>query len=118
MDTLKDIFEQNGDKYRAMMRDLDGYDAASQDDVIKIFLTISQVFVDNSFGLGAVDLAIKARDKLTSQFSSQDSMSCVSVPDLDIIEHVHQPAPYGPAGEPDSKVKTKTQRQKFEEQTP
>lgn len=67
MDTLNDIFNEHGDKYRALMADLDGFDAAHQDDVIKILLTISEIFVDGAFGLGAVELAIKARDKLSSQ---------------------------------------------------
>lgn len=69
METLNDIFNANGDKYRALVADLDGFDATRKDDVIKILLTISELFVDNAFGLGAVDLAIKARDKLSSQES-------------------------------------------------
>jgi hypothetical protein len=69
METLNDIFNANGDKYRALVADLDGFDATRKDDVIKILLTISELFVDNAFGLGAVDLAIKARDKISSQES-------------------------------------------------
>lgn len=69
METLNDIFNANGDKYRALMADLEGFDASHKDDVIKILLTISELFVDNAFGLGAVDLAIKARDKISSQES-------------------------------------------------
>lgn len=67
METLQDIFERNKDKYRALTNKLEGYDASQKDDVVKILMLISQVFVDNSFSLGAVDLALQARDKITSQ---------------------------------------------------
>lgn len=67
MDSLQEIFERNKDKYRALTNKLEGYDASQKDDVVKIIMLISQVFVDNSLGLGAVDLAIQARDKITSQ---------------------------------------------------
>lgn len=67
METLQEIFERNKDKYRALTNRLEGYDASQKDDVVKILMMISQVFVDNSLGLGAVDLAIQARDKITSQ---------------------------------------------------
>jgi hypothetical protein len=80
METLNDIFNANGDKYRALMADLEGFDASHKDDVIKILLTISELFVDNAFGLGAVDLAIKARDKLSSQESmGYDTISALSL---------------------------------------
>jgi hypothetical protein len=114
MDTLNDIFNDNRDKYRALMADLDGFDASRQDDVIKILLSVSQVFVDNAFGLGAVELAIKARDKL----SSLESIGCDSVSDLAIIEHVPQTDPRAALGEPDSKMKTKQTTLNFEERTP
>ena len=67
MDSLQEIFERNKDKYRALTNKLEGYDASQKDDVVKILMMISQVFVDNSLGLGAVDLAILARDKISSQ---------------------------------------------------
>lgn len=67
METLQEIFERNKEKYRALTARLEGYDPSQRDDVVKILMMISQVFVDSSFGLGAVDLAIRARDKITSQ---------------------------------------------------
>lgn len=67
MDSLQEIFERNKDKYLALTEKLDGFDASQKDDVVKILMMISQVFVDNSLSLGAVDLAIQARDKITSQ---------------------------------------------------
>lgn len=67
METLQEIFERNKDKYRALTNKLDGFDASQRDEMVKILMMISQVFVDSSFGLGAVDLAIQARDKITSQ---------------------------------------------------
>lgn len=67
METLQDIFERNKDKYRALTNKLEGFDVSQKDDVVKILILISQVFVDNSFTLGAVDLAIAARDKISSQ---------------------------------------------------
>ena len=114
MDTLNDIFNEHGNKYRALMAELDGFDASRQDDVIKILLTVSQLFVDNAFGLGAVELAIKARDKL----SSLESSGCDSVSDLAIIEHVPQIDHRAALGEPDSKKKTKQTPLNFEERTP
>jgi hypothetical protein len=71
METLQEIFERNKDKYRALTNKLDGFDASQKDDVVKILMMISQVFVDNSLGLGAVDLAIQARNKITSQTATE-----------------------------------------------
>ena len=84
METLQEIFERNKDKYRALTNKLDGFDASQKDDVVKILILISQVFVDNSFSLGAVDLAILARDKI----SSQAAIDCDKTKALTSVEPV------------------------------
>jgi hypothetical protein len=110
MDTLNDIFNEHGDKYRALMADLDGFDASRQDDVIKILLTVSQVFVDNAFGLGAVELAIKARDKL----SSLESIGCDTIS----AHTLHVPIDAVESGDSNREQHKKTEQITFEERTP
>lgn len=89
MDSLQEIFERNKDKYRALTNKLEGYDPSQKDDVVKILMMISQVFVDNSLGLGAVDLAIQARDKITSQtaieYDKTEALTIVEPVDLEDI---------------------------------